>query len=140
MAEKKRLEGVRILALEQLMVLPYGTAFLGDMGAEVIRVEHPDQIIDRRMGPWPDSKIGEEWWNEGGAWANWNRSKKSICLDVYTPRGKELFLELVKQSDIVVDNGRGLPQTGSNLSVSLFEHGLQPAIEGNQPDCEVIHA
>ena len=69
MAEKKLLEGVRILALEQLMVLPYGTAMLGDMGAEVIRVEHPDHIIDRRMGPWPDNSMNEQWWN-GRLWTS----------------------------------------------------------------------
>ena len=120
MAEKRLLEGVRVLALEQLMVLPYGTAIVADMGAEVIRVEHPDHIIDRRMGPWPDNKISEQWWNGQGGYANWNRSKKSICMDVFTPRGKELFLEMVKQSDIVVDNFR----TGTTLRLGLDHDSL----------------
>jgi len=120
MAEKKLLDGVRILALEQLMVLPYGTAMLGDMGAEVIRVEHPDHIIDRRMGPWPDNSMNEQWWNGQGGYANWNRSKKSVCMDVFTPKGKELFLELVKKSDIVVDNFR----TGTTLRLGLDHDSL----------------
>lgn len=106
MADKKLLDGIRILSLEQVMVLPYGTAFLADMGAEVIRIEHPDHIQDRRMGPYPDRQPGEQWWNQGAMYANWNRGKKAICLDVYTPRGKEIFLDLVKQSDVVADNFR----------------------------------
>ena len=104
MAEKKLLEGVRILTLEQVMVLPYGTAFLADLGAEVVRVESPEHFNDRRMGMYPDNKQGEEWWNESAGFANWNRNKKSLCLDVYVPKGKELFLELVKHSDVVCDN------------------------------------
>ena len=106
MQRERLLEGVRIIALEQVMVLPYATAILADMGAEVIRVEHPEHLDDRRMGPWPDNAPGEEWWNGGGTFAYWNRSKKSICLDVYTARGQELFLKLVRLSDIVVDNFR----------------------------------
>ena len=106
MAEKKLLEGVRILTLEQVMVLPYGTSFLADLGAEVIRVESPEHFNDRRMGMYPDNKQGEEWWNESAAFTNWNRNKKSLCLDVYAPKGRELFLELVKHSDVVCDNFR----------------------------------
>lgn len=106
MTEPRLLDGVRVLALEQVMVLPYGTTFLADMGAEVIRVEHPAHLNDRRSGPWPDNRPGKEWWNHGGTFAYWNRNKKSICLDVYTPQGKALFLELVRVSDVVADNFR----------------------------------
>ncbi len=106
MTERKLLDGIRVLSLEQVMVLPYGTTFLADMGAEVIRVEHPSHLNDRRSGPWPDNQPGEAWWNEGGTFAYWNRNKKSICLDVYSARGKELFLKLVQVSDIVADNFR----------------------------------
>ena len=49
---------------------------------------------------------GEEWWNEGGTFAYWARNKKSLCLDVTHPQGKEVFLKLVARSDIVTDNFR----------------------------------
>ena len=100
------LHGIRVLSLEQVHVLPWGTAFLADFGAQVIRVESADHMNDRRSGPFPDNEPGEEWWNEGGTFAYWARNKESLCLDVTHPLGKEVFLKLVAQSDIVTDNFR----------------------------------
>jgi len=106
MAQPAVLAGVRVLSLEQVHVLPWGTAFLADFGAEVIRVESSDHTNDRRSGPFPDGEPGDEWWNEGGTFAYWARNKESLCLDVTQPLGKEVFLKLVAQSDIVTDNFR----------------------------------
>ena len=106
MAQPAVLAGVRVLSLEQVHVLPWGTAFLADFGAEVIRVESADHMNDRRSGPFPDGEPGDEWWNEGGTFAYWARNKESLCLDVTQPRGKEVFLTLVAQSDILTDNFR----------------------------------
>jgi benzylsuccinate CoA-transferase BbsF subunit len=87
-------------------VLPWGTAFLADFGAQVIRIESADHMNDRRSGPFPEGEPGDEWWNEGGTFAYWARNKESLCLDVTQARGKEVFLKLVAQSDIVTDNFR----------------------------------
>jgi benzylsuccinate CoA-transferase BbsF subunit len=106
MAPQPVLAGIRVLSLEQVHVLPWGTAFLADFGAEVIRVESADHMNDRRSGPFPDNDPGEEWWNEGGTFAYWARNKESLCLDVTQPQGKEVFLKLVAKSDIVTDNFR----------------------------------
>lgn len=106
MGDNTILEGIRVLSLEQVHVLPWGTAFLADFGAEVIRVESPTHMNDRRSGPFPDNRPGEVWWNEGGTFAYWARNKKSLCLDVTQPQGKEAFLKLVAQSDILTDNFR----------------------------------
>ena len=65
MVEQAVLAGVRVLSLEQVHVLPWGTAFLADFGAQVIRVESADHMNDRRSGPFPDGEPGEAWWNEG---------------------------------------------------------------------------
>ena len=67
MSEKGILDGVRVLTLEQVHALPWGTSFLADMGAEVIRVESIDHLQDRKSGPFPDGKPGAEWWNQGGS-------------------------------------------------------------------------
>jgi crotonobetainyl-CoA:carnitine CoA-transferase CaiB-like acyl-CoA transferase len=115
MAQPTVLAGVRVLSLEQVHVLPWGTAFLADFGAEVIRVESADHANDRRSGPFPDGEPGEEWWNEGGTFAYWARNKESLCLDVTQPLGKEVFLKLVAQSDIVTDNFR--PGTMARLGL-----------------------
>jgi benzylsuccinate CoA-transferase BbsF subunit len=106
MTQAAVLAGVRVLSLEQVHVLPWGTAFLADFGAQVIRIESADHMNDRRSGPFPDNDPGDEWWNEGGTFAYWARNKESLCLDVTQPRGKEVFLKLVAQSDIVTDNFR----------------------------------
>jgi benzylsuccinate CoA-transferase BbsF subunit len=107
MSSRKILEGVRILTLEQVHALPWGTAFLADLGAQVIRIESVDHLQDRKAGPFADGKPGEEWWNEGGNLAYYGtRNKQSLCLEVTTPRGKEVFLRLVKNCDVVTDNFR----------------------------------
>ena len=107
MGNEPLLKGVRVLCLEQAMVLPYGTAFLADWGAEVIRVESPDHIgVERSGGGWPDNTPLEDWWNGGGSYMEWNRGKKSVVIDIYEPKGKQLFLDLVKKCDIVADNFR----------------------------------
>ncbi len=100
------LHGVRVLSLEQVHVLPWGTAFLADFGAQVIRVESAEHMNDRRSGPFLDNEPGDEWWNEGGTFAYWARNKESLCLDVTHPLGKDVFLKLVAQTDIVTDNFR----------------------------------
>ena len=107
MADKGILDGVRVLTLEQVHALPWGTGFLADLGADVIRVESADHLQDRKAGPFPDGKAGEEWWNEGGNLVYFGtRNKRSLCLDVTTPKGKDAFLKLVAKTDIVTDNFR----------------------------------
>ena len=101
------LQGIRVLTLEQVHALPWGTAFLADLGAQVIRIESLDHLQDRKAGPFPDAKPGPEWWNEGGNLAYFGtRNKQSLCLEVTTPAGKEVFYKLVKHCDIVTDNFR----------------------------------
>ena len=101
------LEGIRVLTLEQVHALPWGTAFLADLGAQVIRIESLDHLQDRKSGPFPNGKAGAVWWNEGGALAYFGtRNKQSLCLEVTRPEGKEVFLKLVRNCDIVTDNFR----------------------------------
>jgi benzylsuccinate CoA-transferase BbsF subunit len=101
------LEGVRVLTLEQVHALPWGTAFLADLGAQVIRIESVEHLQDRKAGPFVDGKPGPEWWNEGANLAYFGtRNKQSLCLQVATPAGKDVFLKLVKHCDIVTDNFR----------------------------------
>ena len=101
------LQGVKVLTLEQVHALPWGTAFLADMGAQVIRIESAAHMQDRKAGPFPNGKPGAEWWNEGGNLAYFGtRNKFSLCMDVTHPAGKEVFFKMVKQCDIVTDNFR----------------------------------
>ena len=107
MPEKGILDGVRVLTLEQVHALPWGTSFLADLGAQVIRVESVVHLQDRKSGPFPGGRPSEEWWNEGGNLAYFGtRNKKSLCLEVADPKGKEVFLNLAERCDIVTDNFR----------------------------------
>jgi len=107
MQQNQILEGVRVLTLEQVHALPWGTSFLADLGAQVIRVESSAHLQDRKAGPFPDGRPSPEWWNEGGNLAYFGtRNKQSLCMDVTTPQGKEVFLKLAINCDIVTDNFR----------------------------------
>ena len=124
MVDKGVLDGVRVLTLEQVHALPWGTGFLADLGADVIRVESPDHLQDRKAGPFPDGQPGEEWWNEAGNLVYYGtRNKRSLCMDVTHPRGKEVFLKLVEKADIVTDNFR--PGTMQRFG---FDHDSLSAI------------
>jgi CoA:oxalate CoA-transferase len=98
------LAGVRILDLTTIISGPYGTMILGDLGAEIIKVERPGTGDGGRGTP---SYMFE---GEGAYFIAHNRNKKSIVLNLDSARGKEVFYELVKKSDVVVNNYRpGVP-------------------------------
>ena len=94
------LEGVTVLDLTRMLAGPYGALLLADLGAEVIKVEDPvggDPV--RGMGP-PFIQ------GESAYFISINRNKKSLTLDLTTPRGREVFLRLVQKADVVLDNFR----------------------------------
>jgi len=96
MTVKGPLTGVRLLDLSQAHAGPYGSQMLGDMGAEVIKIESPMGDMLRFPGT-PD----------GGYYIKaLARNKKGIVLDLHTKTGKEAFYDLVKVSDVVYDNFR----------------------------------
>ena len=93
------LENVRVLDLTNVMAGPYCTMVLGDMGAEVVKVESfPDGDASRSFDP----KVNDESY----CFAVLNRNKKSIALDMKEPRGKAVFARLAARADIVVENFR----------------------------------
>ncbi len=91
------LDGVRILDLGTRIAAPFAATLLADFGAEVIKVELPGSgDFMRSIGPFVD---GYSLW-----WAVEGRNKKSITLDLRTPRGQELVKQLVAVADVVVEN------------------------------------
>lgn len=97
------LEGVRVVDLTMMWAGPYATHLLGEMGAEVIKVEGPrawDNV--RTLFPIPEP----EPWDASFYFNDYNREKKSLVLDLTHPRGRELLLELVAKSDAVIENYR----------------------------------
>lgn len=96
------LTGVRIVALEQYIAAPYCTMWLADCGAEVIKIERPGTGDPRRnYHPALKGKSGKSVY---GGFVTYNRNKKSVALDIQSPQGREVYLDLVKSADVVVEN------------------------------------
>ena len=97
------LEGVRVLAVEQYGAGPFGTMFLGDQGAEVIKIENPNDGGDmsRDVGPYFFTPEDSEFYH------SYNRNKKSLTLDLAGAEGQAVFHDLVRTADAVASNLRG---------------------------------
>lgn len=105
MGEHMALENLTILDLTRVLAGPFCTMMLADMGANVIKIEIPAGGDDTRTYP-PFREHNLEGERESLYFANINRNKKGITLDLKAPEGKALFKELVKKADIVVENYR----------------------------------
>lgn len=93
------LSNIRVLDLARVLAGPYCTMMLADMGAEVIKIEIPGKGDDtRNFGPYKNKS--------SMYYANVNRNKKGVSLNMKAPEGKQLFLEMVKTADMVVENYR----------------------------------
>jgi succinate--hydroxymethylglutarate CoA-transferase len=106
-AARLPLAGVRILAVEQYGAGPFGTLYLADLGAEVVKIEnHKDGgDVGRQVGPHFFGPADSQFFQ------TFNRNKKSVTLDLKHPEGKAAFHALVKTADAVLDNLRGdLPE------------------------------
>lgn len=97
---KGPLDSIRVLDFTRVLAGPYCTMILGDMGAEVIKIEKPGTGDDSRdFGP---PFVGEF----SSFFLSVNRNKKSMCINLKDPRGVKIVRELVKLSDVVVENFR----------------------------------
>jgi crotonobetainyl-CoA:carnitine CoA-transferase CaiB-like acyl-CoA transferase len=93
-----QLSGVRVLDLTRVLSGPFCTALLGDLGADVLKIEAPEGDSVRRQGAIRD---GLSWY-----FAQFNRNKRSLRLDLRKPEGREILTRLVRQSDVLVENFR----------------------------------
>ena len=92
------LEGMRVLELARYQAGPRGGMILSDLGAEVIKIEKLGGEETRRSEPLVRG--------QSVYFSVYNRGKKSLCLDMRTPRGKEVFAALVPSADVVLENFR----------------------------------
>ena len=92
------LSGVKVLDLTRVLSGPFCTALLGDMGADVIKVEAPEGDSVRGQGAIKD---GLSWY-----FAQFNRNKRSIRLDLRKPEAKAILARLIERSDVLVENFR----------------------------------
>jgi len=102
------LTGVRVLDMTSVLMGPYATSILGDLGADVIKLEAPEGDLIRQVGP---SRSGAM----GGMFMHANRSKRSIVVDLKKPAGREVALTLARTVDVLVYNLR--PQAMERLGL-----------------------
>lgn len=106
------LAGVRILDLSSVVMGPYCTQVLADLGADVIKVESPSGDNMRAVGPMRNSGMGH-------LYLHLNRNKRSIVLDLKTPAGREACLKLAQGCDALLYNIR--PHAMARLGLSYEE-------------------
>jgi len=106
--KKGALDGIRVIDMTRVLAGPYCTLLLGDMGAEIIKIEVPGHGDDTRKYP---PFIG----SESAYFMNLNRNKKSLTLNLKAAEGKAVFLDLVKCSDVLIENFR--PGTLDDLGI-----------------------
>jgi crotonobetainyl-CoA:carnitine CoA-transferase CaiB-like acyl-CoA transferase len=134
------LGGVRVLEFSVAWAGPLAGRFLADLGAEVIKVEHPsargvgvtgaggfrmkEDVTGWRWGQlpgpvfrsgiYPDADPGERPWNRQGIFNKMNRNKRSLAIDLKAPGGRDVLADLVRASDVVLDNysPRGVESLG----------------------------
>jgi crotonobetainyl-CoA:carnitine CoA-transferase CaiB-like acyl-CoA transferase len=123
---KVALKGVRVIELGTFISAPFAAALLADFGADVIKIELPE-VGDpmRTLGAYPPGGDSSYWWSSIG------RNKRSVALDVRTPEGKDILGQLLKTTDILIENFR--PGT-------LERWGMpQSWLTAQRPDLVVVH-
>lgn len=115
--------GVRVLAVEQYGAGPFGTMFLADQGAEVIKIENPNDGGDmaRHVGPHFFAPGDSQFFH------SFNRNKKSLTLDLSQPEGRALFRRLAAKADAVACNLRGDVHAKLGLTYDALKD-MNPAI------------
>lgn len=110
------LAGLRVLDMTRVVAGPYAAQILGDLGAEVVKVERPGEGDDlRRVGPpWMKDAAGQEG-DTSTYYQAANRNKRSITIDFHQAEGQQLIRDLAAQADVLIENYR----TGT-----LARHGL----------------
>ncbi len=112
------LKGIRVIALEQYMAGPYCSMLLADAGAEVIKIERPGVGDPRRSIP---PFVENNGIKKAGGFMAYNRNKKSLVLNIRNDEGKNIYQDLVKNTDVVVENLR----PGSVDKLGLGYHDLK---------------
>ena len=104
MQKIRALEGVRIVEMGQLIAIPFAAKLLGDMGAEVIRIESCTRMDGYRVSGFYKNDGTGEFWNRAVNFYEQNRGKQSLTLDLAQSSGVDTLVELIAVSDVFIEN------------------------------------
>lgn len=119
------LKGIRIIDMTSVLLGPYATQILGDMGADVIKVEAPGGDIIRGTGPHGETGMGP-------IFLNANRNKRSVVLDLKVESARNALTKLIEGADVFIHNVRlaGVARLGFDYE----------AVKAIKPDIIYVHA
>ncbi len=103
------LEGIRVVEITSVVLGPYACQMLGDLGADVIKIEPPGGDTNRNLGPRRNNS------DMGSLYLTCNRNKRSVSLDLKSQRGRAAALDIIRTADVVVHNFR--PQAMARLGL-----------------------
>lgn len=122
---KKSLSGLRVLDLSRVLAGPYCTQMLGDLGAEIIKIEKPKAGDDTRLWgpPFLKDKNGNDT-TESAYYLSINRNKKSVAVDISKKEGQQIIHDLLESCDILIENFRvgGLEKYGLSYAQLKKKH------------------
>ncbi|MGQ0526548.1 MAG: CaiB/BaiF CoA transferase family protein [Alphaproteobacteria bacterium] len=125
MTKQKALEGIRVLDLSRILAGPFCTQILGDLGADILKIEKPLEGDDTRTWgpPFLKDKDGNDT-NESAYYLSINRNKKSVAIDISKKEGQELIHRLVEKCDILIENFKvgGLKKYGLDYESLKTKH------------------
>ena len=100
---KRPFEGIRVIDATHVLAGPFATYQLAVLGANVIKIEHPEEVDQARfMGA--DADLNKNWM--GTNFLTQNSNKRSITLNLKSRQGREIFRELATEADVLVENYR----------------------------------
>ena len=102
------LQGIKVIDMSMVLMGPYASQFLGDYGANIIKVEPPEGDVTRQIGPMRGPGMGPMFLNA-------NRNKRSICLDLKKDAGRHVLFKLLSDADVLLYNVR--PQAMQRLKL-----------------------
>ena len=97
------LKGLKVLDFSHLLAGPFATQILGDYGATIYKIERAEVGDDYRRWHFFNKKVAG---TEAATFLSWNRNKRSLALDMKSPKGKEIIYKMVKDCDVVIQNFR----------------------------------
>jgi crotonobetainyl-CoA:carnitine CoA-transferase CaiB-like acyl-CoA transferase len=121
---QRPLDGIRVLSLEQMQALPFATQLLARLGADVVKVEPPAGEMGRGSTP---SIVDPEGRQVGATFLRNNLNKRSICIDLKNPAGRDLVLQMAPRFQVVAENAR--PGTMARLGLAYDQiRAVHPSV------------